>query len=326
MKFLIIGLGSMGKRRIRNLQALQAGEIIGFDPRSDRRSEAEAKYGIKTTANLDQFDFSSLAAMIISTPPDIHNRYIKLAIEKGKPAFIEASVVLGELEGLAKLANEKNILLAPSCTLRFHPVIKDIAEIVKSKKYGKVTTFNYQSGQFLPDWHPWENVQDFYVSKKETGGAREIVPFELTWIVDVLGFPKRIKSYYGKTTDVGADIDDVYALTIDFDEGLGTMIVDVVSRYGTRSLILNMERGQLVWHWDENTLKLYEAVNQRWIYFNYPLGQTVTGYNKNIIEEMYVEEMKTFISAVKGEGTFPNSLAEDIKVLKLLEEAEKNNA
>ena len=31
MKFLIIGLGSMGKRRIRNLQYLGHKEIIGFE-------------------------------------------------------------------------------------------------------------------------------------------------------------------------------------------------------------------------------------------------------------------------------------------------------
>ena len=31
MKFLQLGLGSMGKRRVRCLQALRAGEIVAFD-------------------------------------------------------------------------------------------------------------------------------------------------------------------------------------------------------------------------------------------------------------------------------------------------------
>ena len=44
MKFLIIGLGSMGKRRIRNLFALGFNDVIGFDTRSDRRKESELKY------------------------------------------------------------------------------------------------------------------------------------------------------------------------------------------------------------------------------------------------------------------------------------------
>jgi hypothetical protein len=33
----------MGKRRIRNLQYLEVGEIIGFDMREDRQKEAEKK-------------------------------------------------------------------------------------------------------------------------------------------------------------------------------------------------------------------------------------------------------------------------------------------
>ncbi len=40
---------------------------------------------------------------------------------------------------------------------------------------------------------------------------------------------------------------------------------------------------------------------------------------------MYIDEIKTFINAVKGEDKFPNSLDEDIKVLKLLNKIEKKN-
>ena len=47
MKVLVIGLGSMGKRRIRNLRALGLSEIAGFDPRVDRRQEASEKYSIQ---------------------------------------------------------------------------------------------------------------------------------------------------------------------------------------------------------------------------------------------------------------------------------------
>ncbi len=53
MKILQIGLGSMGKRRIRNFQALGLKDIVGFDFRNDRRDEAEKKYKIKTIDVLD---------------------------------------------------------------------------------------------------------------------------------------------------------------------------------------------------------------------------------------------------------------------------------
>jgi predicted dehydrogenase len=322
MKFLIIGLGSMGKRRIRCLKNLGYEDIIGFDLRESRRKEAEEKYGIKTIVDARNLNFEDINALIISTPPDKHNEYIKLAIEKKKPAFVEASVVLEGLEELNKSAKKEKVSIAPSCTMEFHPAIIDIRNIVKSGNYGKVTNFSYHCGQYLPDWHPWENVKDYYVSKKETGGGREIVPFELTWIVNVVGFPKKIIGFNGKTMDIGADIDDTYVISLDFGNCYGNMTIDVVSRYATRSLILNMEYGQIVWRWDENAVKLYDAINQRWIYYNYPERQAVEGYNKNISDDMYINELKSFIDNINGKDEFPNSLDEDIKVLKLLHEVE----
>jgi len=53
MKVLVIGLGSMGKRRIRNLLKLGYKDIIGFDIRIDRINEVNKKYHIKSYFDLD---------------------------------------------------------------------------------------------------------------------------------------------------------------------------------------------------------------------------------------------------------------------------------
>ena len=126
--------------------------------------------------------------------------------------------------------------------------------------------------------------------------------------------------------DVGADIDDTYVISMKFKESFGNLLVDVVSRYAVRSLIMNMEYGQILWKWDEGITKLYDAIEQRWVYYHCSQGQTAEGYNKNIIEDMYIDELRGFISAVSDREKFPNSLDEDIKTLKLLERAEKNYA
>ena len=86
-----------------------------------------------------------------------------------------------------------------------------------------------------------------------------------------------------------------------------------------------MEYGQIIWKWEENVVKLFDGLNKRWIYYYSPQGESAEGYNKNIIEEMYVDELKTFIDAVAGKGKFPNSLDEDIRILRLLEKMEKSS-
>lgn len=323
MKILIVGLGSMGKRRIRNLQTLGERKIIGFDLREDRRTEAEKKYKIKTIESLKNLDLKNIGALVISTPPDRHNEYIKLAIDYKKPAFVEASVILKGLAELNKFAKNKKVLIAPSCTLRFHPAIKKIKEIVKNRKYGRVTNFSYHSGQYLPDWHPWEKLKDFYAGKREIGGAREMVPFELTWIVDILGFPKKTLGFYGETMDIKANVNDTYVISMNFGRAFGSLTIDVTARRAVRNLILNMEKGQILWLWEENFIKLYDASKKKWKKHYFQKGKAAKGYNKNIIEDMYVEEIKTFLGVVKGKDKFPNSLDEDIRVLKLLKKIEK---
>lgn len=324
MKFLVIGLGSMGKRRVRCLKSLGYENIVGFDPRGDRQAESSEKYGITTVGSLEDVDISSFDALVISTPPDAHTKYAKIAIDYNKPAFIEASVVLDEVKEI-KDYNKKNIFIAPSCTFRFHPLIKEITAIIKSEKHGKVTNFSYHSGQYLPDWHPWEDVNDFYVSNRITGGAREIVPFELTWIVDTIGFPKDAKGYFEKTIDFGANIEDSYAFALKYDGMVGNIIVDVAARCATRFLIINLEKAQIKWNWDDEGFKVFDVEKDKWITYNQPEGQSEEGYNKNIIEGMYIEELGTFIDGIKTPSVYPNTIDDDIKVLEILKKIEDSD-
>src|SRR2546421_9077537 len=83
LRFLICGLGSMGKRRVRNLSFLKAGEIMGFDPRQDRREEAETKYGIRTIGEFGAAMSLKPDTPLISTPPHLHMPYMQAAPDVG---------------------------------------------------------------------------------------------------------------------------------------------------------------------------------------------------------------------------------------------------
>ena len=313
----------MGKRRIRCLRALGYEHIIGYDPRKDRREEAVEKYYIQTVDRLN--DLKRYDAIIISTPPDKHIDYLRLAVENKVPAFVEASVLIDGLEEINNLAKKSKVFIAPSCTLQFHPIIKDIKKIVESGKYGSVTNFTYHSGNFLPDWHPWEKVSDFYVSNRPTGAGREIVPFELTWICDMMGFPNQIKGFFNRTMDVGADIEDSYAFTMKYNKAVASVIVDVTARFAIRNLVMNLEFGQILWRWDNGYFDLYEVSDRRWIRYHQTEGNAASGYNKNIIEEMYIDEIESFIKGIKNRDAYPSNLDYDIKILHLLYDIENSD-
>ncbi|QKJ29399.1 Gfo/Idh/MocA family oxidoreductase [Mucilaginibacter mali] len=324
---LIIGLGSMGKRRIRNLSAIGLKNIIGFDKREDRCAEASDKYKIPTATDFDSIIHEyEIKAFVISVPPDVHHIYMNKALQLNIPAFIEASVVDTGMEEIIKEADKKNICLAPSCTLYFHPAIQKIKSIIEKGELGTISNFLYHSGQYLPDWHTYENVSDYYVSNKATGGGREIVPFELTWITMILGLPKKVVAFYKKAINIqGAEeIDDTYNLLLDYNTMIFNLTVDVVSRHATRRLVINGDKKQLSWDWDDNAIKIFEPESNQWDEITYEITSAQAGYNKNITEQIYIDEMDAFLKAVAGEGFFPNTLSKDHKVLQLLYAAERS--
>lgn len=328
MKFLVTGLGSMGKRRVRCLNALGYQTVAGFDLRQDRREESQEKYSIKTYADFETAltDFQP-SALIISVPPDVHHLYMKAAVEKRLPFFVEASVVDTDMESIASASAGKGIVAAPSATLLFHPAIQKIQSIVESGRLGKISNILYHSGQYLPDWHTYEHVREYYVSNPLTGGAREIAPFELTWITKVFGFPVRVAGNFRRTIAIeGAErIDDTYNFLLDYNEFLMSITIDVVSRYATRRLLINGDKGQLIWDWNENCVKVYDADGSGWESISYEMAGAESGYNQNIGENMYIEELRNFIDAIEKKRPFVNSLDEDHKVLKLLYDIERSD-
>jgi predicted dehydrogenase len=322
VKALVIGLGSMGRRRVRCLQQHGLQQVCGFDTRVERRERAAQEYGIEVREQIAADDLHAFDVVVISTPPDQHHTAMGWAIAAGKPSFVEASVVRDPLPALDERARAKGVLVAPSCTLRFHPAIRDITQAVRSGRYGKVCNFSYHCGQYLPDWHPWEKVSDYYVSNPLTGGAREIVPFELTWMVDAFGWPHQVQGMKLRTTDVGAPIDDTYAALLGFDGFAGSLVVDVVARQPVRKLTLNFERASLSWDWDSGTVRIYEAEHGRVVELHQPRSTAHAGYHQNIGEAMYVAEVGSFLAAAAGRGSFPHTLQDDIRVLSLLEQIE----
>jgi predicted dehydrogenase len=329
MKVLVIGLGSMGKRRVRCLQALGVTDIIGADLRADRRAEASTKYGIATVEDFkDALKAHQFGAAVISLPPLAHVMAMRACIDSKVPFFVEASVVDDGLAEITADVAAMGLVAAPSTTLHFHPAIREVARIVKSGQLGKLSNVLLHSGQYLPDWHTYEKVSEYYVSEPRTGGAREIVPFEMTWFTEVFGYPRRVAGNFRKTIEIeGAEyIDDTYNCLLDYGTFLASVTVDVVSRHATRRLMINGSKGQLVWSWDDSAIKFYDAATGQWSDIEYAMEASEPGYNKNIGENMYIDEIRAFLDAVNGVAEFPNSLAADHKVLKLLYAVERSDA
>lgn len=328
MKFLVIGLGSMGKRRVRNLLAIGGYEVAGFDLREDRRAEANGKYGI---AVFSDFEAAVAAfgpdALVISTSPAHHMHYAFRGEELGLPCFIEASVVDADrILELQRKVEKSGLVMAPSCTMRYFAGPRKVKDLIAQGVIGKPLNVNYQTGQYLPDWHPWENIRDYYVSARATGAGREIVPFELTWLNDIFGGnPEALACVKAKLTDMDADIDDIYHCLLRYPHGvLANITVEVISRpQATRELRVLGSTGEIVFSADENCVRYSNTDNPEWVRFDLGGGSVETGYINP--EEPYIAEMRDFVAAAqrRDQRAYPNTLLDDYHVLQTLYQLEQ---
>ena len=116
MKILVIGLGSMGKRRLRLIQKIDKGHhIIGVDGNKKRCEEAQTLFGIAAYASLDEAkaENSDIKAVFVCTSPLSHNELIHSCLMNSWNVFTELNLVTDGYEENMKLA-------CPLAALFFH--------------------------------------------------------------------------------------------------------------------------------------------------------------------------------------------------------------
>lgn len=313
----------MGRRRVRNVQSLGGHEIGGVEPNDERRAEARREFGIQTWPAFEDALAWQPDAIVVSTPPDHHSEFAVAAARDGIHFFTEASVVRDGMDELLELVRQRSIVAAPSCTMRFHPAVRLMKKRLAGGAIGRPLAVTHHVGQYLPDWHPWEDYRTFYVSRRETGAAREIVPFELNWLTHLFGRATPVGCIRDKLSDLDADIDDLYASLVEFENGVaGSLVVEVISRPALRQARIIGTEGTLIWDWDARKVSEWRAADPEWR--DFPDPPPIEGPGGTwVAENMYIEEMRAFLDAIEhGNERYPFSVAEDYELLGALLELE----
>ena len=322
LKILVVGLGSMGKRRIRNLVKLGYRDILGFDTQKFRRNESSRKYKIKTVKNIDDALKCNPKVMIISTPPDLHLKYANLAINNNIDFFMELNHSSSHVKQIINKMKRRKIIAASSCTMRYHPIVLELEKLLNKKKIGKILQIHHYNGQNLKTWHPWEDYKKFFVSKKETGGAKELVPFELNWLIYLFSKIESVSANVEKISDLDVDIDDIYQIHAKFKNGIvGNLIFDVVSNPSFRETKLIGSKGVILCDFKEGIIQI--NTGKKWSVKKLEMDGIALDYMGNTTpENVYEKEIKNFLLAVKHKQKYPFSLDQDLQILKVLDAIE----
>lgn len=327
MKFLVVGLGSMGKRRIRLLKSNYNNiELIGVDTEEDRKKEAEKLFNIKTYDNLDKaIEIENPGVVLVCTSPIYHSEIILKCLHKNINIFTEINLLDKNYDDIISLAKSRNLKLFLSSTFLYRNEIKYIKErSIKEKNL----TYRYHVGQYLPDWHPWESYKDFFVGDKATNGCRELFAIELPWIIDSFGEIESINVIKNKVTNLEIDYFDNYVVVLKHKNcNIGTLNVDVVSRKAIRSFEVYNENIHLFWEGTPNCLNEFNVEKKTLENIKvYDEVEKDNRYSENIIENAYLEELDAFIKYLNGDDSLVRySFEKDKYTLSIIDEIEGEN-
>ena len=252
MKLLIVGLGSMGKRRARLTKGIDAAiQIVGVDTAESRRDEA-LRLGLADAAYTTIGEAVAAEhpdAALVCTAPLAHAAVIGELLDHDLPVFTELNLVSdGYRENMAKAAAKK-LPLFLSSTMLYRRETQYIKQQVA--EFGKPVHYIYHIGQYLPDWHPWENYKNFFVGNARTGGVREIFGIDLPWLLDAFGDVESVTVQKDTISDLGLPYPDCVTLLLRHKGGVqGVLAADVVSRKAVRSFECFGDGIHLFWDGD----------------------------------------------------------------------------
>ena len=322
MKALIVGLGSMGKRRIRLLKGIDPTiEIIGVDTSEERRNQVE-EMGHKTFADIEQAAQEKPDVAFVCTAPLSHYAILKTLLSHKINSFTELNLVKDGYEELMALAKENGTVLFLSSTMLYRGEINYILEQVKG--CDKPLSYIYHIGQYLPDWHPWESYKNFFVGNKRTNGCREIFGIELPWIIEAFGKIKSVFSTADKLTGLDIDFPDRFFITLEHENGTkGVLAVDIVCPKAVRNLEVFGEGVHLFWEGNPKALYKFNTETKEKEFINtYASFEHDSRYSDNIVENAYVDEMQNFINVVKGNEQAKYSFEKDLYTISIMDKIE----
>jgi len=312
MKFLIAGFGSIGRRHFHNLISLGEKDVIFYRSAKSTLPDDELKDFIVEN------DLSAVLnhhpdAVIVANPSALHLDVAMPAAQMGCHLLLEKPIsnTLANLETLRTLVKKSGSQVLVGFQFRFHPGLLKIKEILTSGEIGKPVSARAFWGEYLPDWHPWEDYRKSYSARRDLGGGVVLTlshPFDyLRWLLGEVG---SVSSHTRHSGQLALDVEDVADAELEFNGGVQASVhLDYLQKPAAHNLEIVCSGGHI--HWDGLSGLLRVSNAKKDLDQEYPVP---TGFERN---DLFLAEMKHFIEVAK-KASFPACTLEDgIKALQI---------
>ena len=283
MKHLIIGHGSIGKRHAGNLLQLEE-EVILFNRQTENY---ENKLG-------------EVESVFVTCPTAYHMDFALKAAEKGRHVFIEKPVsnTINNVDRLFEICRQNEKICYVGYNFRFHEDLVKIKENLG--RLGKILFVRVEVGEFLPDWHPYEDYRFGYAARADMGGGVVLtLSHEIDYIRWLFGPIVFVKALTGKVSNLKIDVEDIACIIMKSENNAYIELhMDYIQKPAVRTMKIQGEKGALSWDYYENK-----------------------SFDRN---KMFIDEIKHYLECCNGKAVPSVKKEEVLDVMMLIEKIKKD--
>lgn len=307
MKVCIIGLGSIGKRHLKNLIIILMERGSEYQIDALRHTHEILPENISQLICHQYYSFDDLPddydVIFVTNPTLFHYDTVKKVVAKTKHMFIEKPVFDSLDYDLNTLSLRDEGVYYVACPLRHKSIMKYVKENIILKE--KILSSRIVSTSYLPSWRMDMDYREIYSAKKDMGGgvSRDLI-HEWDYAIYLFGKPLKAEHMQGHVSDLEIDSDDISIYIAQYPEMFLEMHLDYIGHKTERILQMFTNDKRIDVDLIFNTI--YEYQN------NELIDQKQFGE-----EDFYLKEMQYFLGCIDKDWKNINTIANAYDTLKV---------
>jgi predicted dehydrogenase len=308
MRCLLVGLGGIGQRHVRNLRTLcgDAIDIIAYRVRCDTplltdslqvaaAESVEDRYRVRTFFDLNSALAEKPDFGFICNPSSLHVPIALALAEANCHLLIEKplSDSLDGIDSLIEICERRGLAALVAYQWRFHPLLIRVRSLLEEGALGQLISVQAEVGEYLPGWHPYEDYRRMYAARRDQGGGVILSQIhEMDYLYWLFGAPSRVVAMGGTRSRLGIDVEDTAAILMDMGGLPVHLHADYLQRPGRRALRIVGDTGVIV----ADLLAPRLTVFKEGMLAEEALFE---GFARN---QLFLDEMRHFLDCVAGKA------------------------
>lgn len=307
LKICVIGLGSIGKRHVKNLIKVLGERGIRYEIDALRSRETSLPDEFMEIIRCQYYSAEELPndydIVFVTNPTSCHYGTIKEVLAKTKHMFIEKPVFDSLCYDLKSLSLRDEGTYYVACPLRHKSIMKYVKQEILVKE--NILSARVISSSYLPSWRKGIDYRKTYSSRSDMGGGatRDLI-HEWDYILYLFGSPQKVFHIQKHLSNLEIECEDISVYIAEYPKMILEMHLDYIGHKTERILQIFAEGKRIdvdliadkISEYTDNVLT-FERIFQK--------------------EDFYINELEYFINCIEKREENINTIADAYNTLRV---------